>query len=320
MAGMNGQGMGAVGGGGGGSATQGGTTGATTNALVKATAANTLSDSGLINVSGGAITTGIDTDISATAGTVSAGTTGRSITLTASAAKAGSGANGGGIALITGAGDGAGVKGAISIEGSGATYPCLRGISDVLYILKGDRTGVGGLEVGAIACSATTITGSATSTGGNFTLTDSTKQFIFAPSGTPDAGLKRSAAGVVAVTDGSTGIGAFLAKDVISAKTADYGVLAADTGTIFTNTGASGTVIFTLPAAPANGLVYEFHITAAQTVDIQTGTAVLIYANAAATTATTGKLSKNTVGTTIRLTYNSVAWMGPNQSGTWTVS
>lgn len=106
----------------------------------------------------------------------------------------------------------------------------------------------------------------------------------------------------------------------VSAKTTDYAVLAGDSGTIFTNTGASGTVVFTLPASPTNGLWYEFHITAAQSVDIKTGTAVLIYANAAATTATTGKLTKSTVGTVIQLNYNGVAWMGVGQSGTWTVS
>lgn len=106
----------------------------------------------------------------------------------------------------------------------------------------------------------------------------------------------------------------------VTAKTADYTVLAGDSGTVFTNTGASGTVVFTLPASPTAGLWYEFHITAAQSVDIKTGTAVLIYANAAATTATTGKLTKNIVGTVIQLKYNGVAWMGVGQSGTWTVS
>jgi hypothetical protein len=278
------------------------TTGATTNALVKATAANTLGDSGLINVSGGAITTGNDTAVSITAGAVSAGTTGKDVSLTASAAKAGSNANGGSVNFTPGAGDGVGNPGEVLVTGV-------------------FRATLNSVFNQSIQCyNSTTAIGN----GGAYISGSGADQYFFASGATYasgiDTGLKRAAAGVVTVTDGSTGQGAFFAKSVITAKTADYTVTAAETGTIFTNTGSSGTVVFTLPASPANGLTYEFHITAANSVDIKTGTAVLIYANAVATTATTGKLTKNTVGTTIRLTYNGVAWMGPGQSGTWTVS
>lgn len=51
------------------------------------------------------------------------------------------------------------------------------------------------------------------------------------------------------------------------AKTADYTVTEADNGTLFTNTGAGGAVIFTLPALQA-GLVYEFLVVADQTVTV----------------------------------------------------
>lgn len=53
------------------------------------------------------------------------------------------------------------------------------------------------------------------------------------------------------------------------AKTADYTVTAAQAiaGTIFTNTGASGTVVFTLPAiADCAGCVVRFQVLAAQII------------------------------------------------------
>jgi len=52
-----------------------------------------------------------------------------------------------------------------------------------------------------------------------------------------------------------------------SAKTANYTVLTTDNGTLFTNTGASGAVVFTLPTLAA-GLVYEFLVTADQSVTV----------------------------------------------------
>jgi hypothetical protein len=48
-----------------------------------------------------------------------------------------------------------------------------------------------------------------------------------------------------------------MADKTISNKTGDYTILSGDSGTIFTNEGASGTVTFTLPIASA-GLYYGF--------------------------------------------------------------
>lgn len=59
----------------------------------------------------------------------------------------------------------------------------------------------------------------------------------------------------------------------IVAKTADYTVTGADSNTLFTNRGASGTVNFTLPATPAQGLRFGFHVVANQTVTLTSGTA-----------------------------------------------
>lgn len=60
--------------------------------------------------------------------------------------------------------------------------------------------------------------------------------------------------------------------DVV-AKTADYTVTEADNGTLFTNRGASGAVIFTLPVTPKKGLRYGFHVVADNSVTVAGGTA-----------------------------------------------
>lgn len=48
--------------------------------------------------------------------------------------------------------------------------------------------------------------------------------------------------------------------------TADHSILASEAGTYFGNSGASGTVILTLPAGEAAGLVYSAVVFAAQTL------------------------------------------------------
>jgi hypothetical protein len=70
----------------------------------------------------------------------------------------------------------------------------------------------------------------------------------------------------------------------IVAKTADYTVTEADNGIRFTNRGAAGTVVFTLPVTPKLGLQYSFHVVADQTVTVTGGTAdnIVAYNNATA--------------------------------------
>ena len=50
-------------------------------------------------------------------------------------------------------------------------------------------------------------------------------------------------------------------------KTASYTIVADDTGTVFTNYGATGAVTFNLPVTDAKGLTYTFVVQAAQTVN-----------------------------------------------------
>jgi len=59
----------------------------------------------------------------------------------------------------------------------------------------------------------------------------------------------------------------------ITAKTADYTVTEADHGILFTTRGATGTVIFTLPATPLKGLRFGFYNAAGQTMTVTAGTA-----------------------------------------------
>ena len=58
----------------------------------------------------------------------------------------------------------------------------------------------------------------------------------------------------------------------ISAKTANYTILEGESGTVFTNGGAGGEVVFTLPT-PASGLFYYVIAVAAQNVVVKPPTA-----------------------------------------------
>lgn len=58
-----------------------------------------------------------------------------------------------------------------------------------------------------------------------------------------------------------------------TAKTADYTVLEADNGTLFTTRGAAGAVNFTLPATAKKGLHYGFFSAADQNMTVTSGTA-----------------------------------------------
>lgn len=59
----------------------------------------------------------------------------------------------------------------------------------------------------------------------------------------------------------------------IAPKTADYTVREFESGTLFTNRGASGAVNFTLPATPKRGLHYGFYGVVDQNLKVTSGTA-----------------------------------------------
>lgn len=105
-------------------------------------------------------------------------------------------------------------------------------------------------------------------------------------------------------------------RKLTTAKTANYTVLNADTGTTFTNDGASGSVQFTLPTA-AQGLWYEFQCTAAQTLTVTTG-AGSIFANGltGATRTITGAANRYSC---IRVhCYDGTNWVVASSQGVFT--
>lgn len=106
----------------------------------------------------------------------------------------------------------------------------------------------------------------------------------------------------------------------LAAKTADYTVTATDAqAKVFHNTGAAGTVVFTLPAA-SDGLRVTFIVTVAQILNIKTGTTDTIRVAAAVSTATTGSVQASTIGNTLTLVCLGTQWVAESYVGTWTVA
>lgn len=98
-------------------------------------------------------------------------------------------------------------------------------------------------------------------------------------------------------------------RDII-AKTADYTVTEFDNDTIFTNKGASGAVVFTLPATAKKGLRYGFYIAAAQTVTITAGTAdTLIANNDIAADSIAFSTANEKIGTYVEVFGDGALWM-----------
>lgn len=128
------------------------------------------------------------------------------------------------------------------------------------------------------------------------------------------------------VTDACGGI---LRRIVI--KTADYTILSPVTtagdasGTIFTNRGATGTVVFTLPAPTMalKGCVYEFLGIADYRIDVKTATAdTLIVVNDIAADYLSMQTAGHLIGATMRVLCDGTSWCAYGQSvgDTFTVS
>lgn len=103
--------------------------------------------------------------------------------------------------------------------------------------------------------------------------------------------------------------GTVLVNRLVSAKTTGYTVLDTDASTFFTNTGASGSVTFTMPT-PVVGMSYEFYRDANQTVTVDIGGSVTIRVGASVTTAG-GNITLDAVGSRIRLVaISTTQWVG----------
>jgi hypothetical protein len=110
-----------------------------------------------------------------------------------------------------------------------------------------------------------------------------------------------------------------LALRTVTAKTADYTVLAADSGTCFTTVGAAGTVIFALPAAVV-GLEYYFRVGAAQELRIDpNGTEVIALPSTGVAGAAGKYLTANADGESVHLMCTKAGtWTAFGFTGTWT--
>lgn len=119
--------------------------------------------------------------------------------------------------------------------------------------------------------------------------------------------LAEGAAGTDAVNfDQLAAVEALLDPRVVS-KTTDYVITAAENGTLFNNTGASGAVDFELPTAAA-GYVFSVRRTAAQTVTISASTGDTI-ALGASVTAAGGTINVLSDGAAVTLeSVDGTAW------------
>lgn len=113
--------------------------------------------------------------------------------------------------------------------------------------------------------------------------------------------------------------GGLKCERIITAKTGNYTVLVADSNTLFTNEGAGGAIILTLPTAVV-GLIYEFYVQVAQTLTI-TASAGDTIRNAGSVSSAAGTAYANTVGNLVKITaINATEWVVETVQGTWTLT
>lgn len=98
---------------------------------------------------------------------------------------------------------------------------------------------------------------------------------------------------------------------VVSAKTASYTVVAADGGKLFTTTGASGAVTFTLPAIAGivAGWFVEFFNTVGQNMIITAPAGLLVAMNNAAATTATFSTAGELIGAGARVTFDGAKYL-----------
>lgn len=96
----------------------------------------------------------------------------------------------------------------------------------------------------------------------------------------------------------------------VIAKTADYTVTENDNGTLFTNRGATGAVIFTLPATAEKGLRYGFYVVADQNVTVTAGTAdtMVVFNDATADSVAFSTASKK-IGAYVEVYGDGTGWL-----------
>lgn len=106
-----------------------------------------------------------------------------------------------------------------------------------------------------------------------------------------------------------------------SAKTAAYTVLASESGTVFTNRGATGSVTFTLPSV-SQGLHYLFYGVADQTFTVTAGSTIVVTFNNASATSVACSSGGQKIGAAIEAWSDGTSWFlrGTTVGVTYTVA
>ena len=96
----------------------------------------------------------------------------------------------------------------------------------------------------------------------------------------------------------------------IVAKTADYTVVTADHGTLFTNRGAAGAVNFTLPTTAYKGMRFGCYVVADQTLTVTSGTAdtMVVYNDATADSVSFGSAGDK-IGGMFEVVGDGTGWL-----------
>ncbi len=132
-----------------------------------------------------------------------------------------------------------------------------------------------------------------------------------------DVGITRDAAGVMRVTNSSTGIGALLFARNVEAVTTTKTPSAAESGEYYTNTGDTDGATITLTNDPSVGLEFKAGVTAAFTLTIVASAGESLYANGALCSTS---LTSSTVGSGAVITAavggSGAIWIA-NYTGTW---
>lgn len=99
-------------------------------------------------------------------------------------------------------------------------------------------------------------------------------------------------------------------RRTVTAKTADYTLTAADSGGVFTTTGAAGAVNFTLPAvATSTGFEYTFANTADQNITITAPAGTLVAFNNAAATSIAFSTASEKIGAAVKVVCDGAKWV-----------
>jgi hypothetical protein len=137
-----------------------------------------------------------------------------------------------------------------------------------------------------------------------------------------NVGLGWAAAGVAKLCAGTSGLGAARGGQEVVARITDLALTTAESGILYTNTGAGGQVIFTLPAATLTnnvGCCFGFCVRAAQNIRVVAAGADVINL-AAAASAGGGRIDSNTVRSMVWLYVSGAGFWDAIENGTWTAT